>query len=63
MSPKYFDLKTQIEEVIQEIMKYKWLESEKAGRDIGMKEATIRWITEHYDKWFNETKEKFMKEI
>ncbi len=63
MSPKYVDIKSLMSEVVEEIMKYKWLESEKAGRDIGENEAAFRWISEHYDLWFNATKDKFVKDL
>ncbi|MEJ5283755.1 MAG: hypothetical protein ACP5Q5_01150 [Brevinematia bacterium] len=62
MSPKVFDIDALVSEVVEEIMRYKWLESEKAGRDIGENEAAKRWITEHYDLWFNATKDKFVKD-
>ncbi len=63
MSPVYFDLESQVKAVVEEIMKYKWLESEKAGRDIGMKEAAFQWISRHYDMWFKVTKDRFIKEV
>ncbi len=34
-----------------EIMKHKWLESEKAGHDIGYDKAFMDWIMNHRDKW------------
>lgn len=34
-----------------EIMKYKWLESEKAGHDIGFERALLDWIRNHRDTW------------
>ncbi len=62
MSPKTFDIKALVGEVVEEIMKYKWIESEKIGKDIGENEAAMRWITEHYDLWFNSKKDKFIKD-
>ncbi len=35
----------------EEILKHKWLESEKAGRDIGFERALLDWIRKHRDKW------------
>lgn len=35
----------------EEILKYKWLESEKAGYDIGFERALLDWIRKHRDKW------------
>lgn len=34
----------------EEILRHKWLESEKAGYDIG-KEAVIDWILKHAGRW------------
>jgi hypothetical protein len=35
----------------EEIMKHKWLESEKAGRDIGFETALMDWILRHRTNW------------
>lgn len=35
----------------EEILKHKWLESEKAGRDIGFERALLDWIRNHRDRW------------
>lgn len=35
----------------EEILKHKWLESEKAGSDIGFERALLDWIRKHRDKW------------
>jgi hypothetical protein len=35
----------------EEILKHKWLESEKQGRDIGFERALLDWIRNHRDKW------------
>jgi len=34
-----------------EILRLKWLESEKAGRDIGLEHARAIWITNHRSLW------------
>ena len=34
-----------------EILKHKWLESEKAGHDVGMKTAKKSWSKYHAKKW------------
>jgi len=34
-----------------EVLKHKWFESEKAGRDIGMKSAKKSWKKKHAKKW------------
>ncbi len=35
----------------EEILKHKWLESEKAGYDIGFDRALTDWIMKHRAKW------------
>lgn len=35
----------------EEILKHKWIESEKAGKDIGFERALLDWIRKHRDKW------------
>jgi hypothetical protein len=40
---KHVDLKRHNESQIQEIQRHKWIESEKAGRDLGQ-EAVLDWI-------------------
>ena len=35
----------------EEILKHKWLESEKAGHDIGYERALLDWIINHREKW------------
>ena len=37
----------------EEILKHKWLESEKAGQDIGFEKALLSWVCYHRDKWRN----------
>jgi hypothetical protein len=34
-----------------EILRHKWLESEKAGRDIGLPAALQDWSVKHYQPW------------
>jgi hypothetical protein len=34
-----------------EILKHKWIESEKAGRDIGFEQALTDWIIRHRSQW------------
>lgn len=34
-----------------EISRHKWLESEKAGRDIGYHWARTDWMVRHYARW------------
>lgn len=35
----------------EEIMKLKWIESQKAGRDIGLERAITEWTTHHRAGW------------
>jgi hypothetical protein len=35
----------------EEILKHKWIESEKAGHDIGFERALTDWIVKHRGKW------------
>lgn len=34
-----------------EILKHKWIESEKVGYDIGFECALVQWITNHRGNW------------
>jgi hypothetical protein len=34
-----------------EILKHKWIESEKAGYDIGFEQALTDWIVKHRANW------------
>ena len=35
----------------EEILKHKWIESEKAGHDIGLERAMTDWILKHRSQW------------
>ena len=35
----------------EEILKHKWIESEKAGADIGFERALLDWIVKHRSSW------------
>ena len=35
----------------EEILKHKWIESEKAGYDIGFERALLDWIVKHRSNW------------
>jgi hypothetical protein len=43
----------------EEILKHKWIESEKAGADIGFEKALLDWIVKHRSSW----REKRQKEV
>ena len=36
---------------LEEINKYKWIESEKLGKDIGMERATREWLAKYFPEW------------
>lgn len=38
----------------EEIMKHKWYESERAGKDIGWAQALIDWTLKFKSKWIKE---------
>jgi hypothetical protein len=42
----------------EEILKHKWIESEKVGKDIGFEKALLDWIVKHRSNW----REKRLKE-
>jgi hypothetical protein len=35
----------------EEIMRHKWIESEKAGQDIGFDQALVNWMVHHRANW------------
>ncbi len=35
----------------EEILRHKWIESEKAGHDIGFEKALLDWIVNHRSHW------------
>ena len=35
----------------EEILRHKWLESEKAGADIGFEQALTDWMVNHRSQW------------
>ena len=35
----------------EEVLKHKWIESEKAGHDIGLERAMTDWILKHRSQW------------
>ena len=43
----------------EEILKHKWIESEKAGNDIGFEKALLDWIMKYRSQW----REKRHKEV
>jgi hypothetical protein len=35
----------------EEILRHKWIESEKVGHDIGFEKALLDWIVKHRSAW------------
>lgn len=35
----------------EEILRHKWIESEKAGHDIGFERAFLDWVVRHRAQW------------
>lgn len=35
----------------EEILRHKWIESEKAGHDIGFEKALLDWVMRHRGGW------------
>jgi hypothetical protein len=48
---KKSSLYRQFEAEREEILKHKWIESEKAGHDIGFEQALMDWIIRHRSEW------------
>jgi hypothetical protein len=42
----------------EEVMKHKWLESEKVGYDIGFSKALIDWTIKFKTTWFESRKKE-----
>lgn len=42
----------------EEILRYKWIESERLGHDIGYERALLDWIRHHRDRWREERRSK-----
>ena len=48
---QYSSLYREFQAEREEILKHKWIESQKAGRDIGFEAALTDWIVKHRSKW------------
>jgi hypothetical protein len=42
--------------------KYKWIESEKVGRDIGWERASREWMQNHFPNWKRDRWNRFVEE-
>jgi len=43
----------------EEILRHKWYESERAGRDIGFEAALVSWVVHHRSHWRRSRAGKF----
>ncbi len=41
-----------------EILRHKWIESEKAGHDIGLEKALLDWIIKHRTTWRSQRRQR-----
>ena len=48
---KHLSLYREFQAERDEILKHKWIESEKAGHDIGFERALTEWIIKHRANW------------
>ncbi len=51
MSHSKLSLYKKFSELKEEILKHKWIESEKANQDIGFENALLDWMQKHRLKW------------
>ena len=58
---KKMDLKKYLENQNSEIQRHKWIESEKAGKDLGV-EAVIDWIKKYADAFSEDYNDKNQSE-
>ena len=38
----------------EEVLRHKWYESERAGRDVGMDRARVSWVMHHRARWLKQ---------
>jgi hypothetical protein len=50
-------------EMRREIMQHKWVESQKAGTDIGYESASKDWELKHSENWLKSNKINFKNNI
>ena len=51
-------MKAYLDAQVEEILRYKWIESERAGHDIGFQRAALEWI----ERWAESFREYWEKE-
>jgi hypothetical protein len=45
----------------EELSRHKWIESEKAGKDIGIEETLIDWFPKHRKNWLDNLEKEIKK--
>ena len=63
--PEPFERSTVIKEMKaerEEIMRFKWLESERLHQDIGLEKALLGWIIRHRSTWLAERRRNRARE-
>jgi len=55
---KNSEIYKEFKEEREEVLKHKWIESEKAGHDIGLEMALTDWMIKHRSKWLKYRAEK-----
>lgn len=51
---KILNLEKLNQKAVEEINRYKWIESEKKGHDIGDYTAAKEWIVNYYARWLED---------
>ncbi|MCG3147889.1 MAG: hypothetical protein PCFJNLEI_01330 [Verrucomicrobiae bacterium] len=46
----------------EEIKQYKWIESEKLGKDIGWERARQEWLAKHFPAWKQDRWQRAIRE-
>jgi len=63
--PQPFERSTVIREMKEEreeILRFKWLESERLHQDIGFEKALLGWVIRHRSRWLAERRKVRLRE-
>lgn len=76
MPPSYFSLQRkgdavqldrekllQVKEIVEEINRHKWLQSEMVGYDVGFDKATDDWFEKYASAWISYHMPKLLKDL
>lgn len=50
---KFGTLYQRFTSIRNELLKHKWIESEKVGKDVGFEYTLIQWMRDHKKDWYN----------